>query len=226
MINNLQEEIELFAINIDMTAKIEEFYPGEKIVIIDNFYRNPEKIQNLALSIPPTYNPQIVSGVPGGRVDASYFLYPLCHLFNQLINDVFYPENKVYDCSQEMQKATFCVNVVNDTVNLPSTVPHIDGGIGFAVGIFLNNDKDCVGGTSFYTYKDEITPTIWPDEDLTTENYPDYLIDTHKDFKKIYTADMKFNRMILYNRNALHTAYIPKNSFNRDTPRLMQMLFI
>ena len=125
-----------------------------------------------------------------------------------------------------MSKSTFCVNVVNETVNMPDVIPHMDGGTGFAAGVYLNDPKDCIGGTSFYTYKDSLSPEVYPDNELNIENYPGYILDDYKDFKKIYLAEMKFNRFILYKRNVLHTAYIPKNAFSKKSPRLMQMFFI
>jgi len=224
--NNLAEEISFFSPNSALNVKIEEIHSGQKIIIIDNFYMNPEKVQKLALSIPPTYNPSIVAGVPGGRVDASYYLGFLSNLFNQLINDVYYKDTRDYDCTCLVEKSTFCVNLINDTTELAAQCPHIDGTEGFAAGIFLNSPESCTGGTSFYTYKGDITPSHYPDDDLNPNNYPEYITDDYKDFKKIYTAEMRFNRLILYKRNMLHTAYITKNSFTKDSPRLMQMFFI
>lgn len=225
MFNNLTEEIDFFSINNNLVCNVEEIYQGHKIAIVDNFYKNPEKIQQLALTIPPTYNQKTISGVPGGRIDITYFLYHLTDFFNQIINGIYYKDN-TYDCSEAMSRATFCVNVVDQTVKLPDTIPHMDGNQGFAVGIFLNNDSDCHGGTSFYTYKNSISPSIYPDNDLLPTNYPGYIMDNYKDFKKVYLAKMKFNRLIIYPKNLLHTAYIPEHSFNKQTPRLIQMFFI
>jgi len=225
MFNSLAEEINFFSINKNLVCKIEEIYQGQHIAIVDNFYKNPKKIQQLSLSIPPTYNQKTVSGVPGGRINITYFLNHLTDFFNQIINGIYCKDNN-YDCSEAMNRATFCVNIVNQTDILPDAIPHMDGSEGFAVGIFLNNDEDCQGGTSFYTYKNKISPSKYPDCDLTPTNYPGYIMDDYKDFKKVYLAKMKFNRLIIYPKNLLHTAYIPKNSFNNEIPRLVQMFFI
>lgn len=226
MFSNLEEEIEFFSPNEDLKVKVEEIYAGKKIVIIDNFYKYPDKIQELATNIPGTYNPAIIAGVPGSRVDASYYLSFLKDMFNEIINHVYFPTTKEYDCSSHLEKATFCVNIIKDTNILPRQFPHIDGAENFAASIFLNSQENCAGGTSFYTYKGEITPVNYPDKDLFSDRYSGYVQENCNDFKKIYTAEMKFNRLILYNRNLLHTAYIPHNSFNIEIPRINQMIFL
>mgnify|MGYP001549363426 CR=1 FL=1 len=226
MFKNSQEEINFFAVNENLTCSVKNIYKDYKIGIVDNFYKNPKQIQKLALEIPPTFKKNIASGIPGGRVAVSYNFDFLAPIFNQLINDIYMQDTIIFNCQEQMEHATFCVNVTSQTESLPNKVPHIDGMEGFAVGIFLNDDKDCIGGTSFYTYKKNIAPTTYPDGDLSIENYPGYIMEDYKDFKKVYLAEMKFNRMIIYPKKLLHTAYIPDNSFDCETPRLIQMFFI
>ena len=75
------DETETFAINTPVDATVElmgwEKFP---IVYIDNFYKNPDKVRNLALRTPGTKNPRILGGVTGSRV-AQYFnfrqIYPI-----------------------------------------------------------------------------------------------------------------------------------------------------
>ena len=75
MIKNLINEEEVFAINENLRAEIVTFDPNEtKVVIIDNFYKNPHLVRQLALDIPPTYKRSLLNGLPGGRIDAIYQL--------------------------------------------------------------------------------------------------------------------------------------------------------
>jgi len=56
--------------------------------------------------------------------------------------------------------------------------------------------------------------------------YDYYVLEDDENFKKVYLAEMKFNRMVIYNQNILHQPYILPNTFSDENPRLMQMFFI
>ena len=227
MIKNIINEEEVFAINDDLRAEIVTFDPNQtKVVIIDNFYKNPELVRQLALDIPPTYKPSLLNGLPGGRIDAIYQLQHFGYLFFNLINDVYVSDNRTWELSpsgvqQIFESATFCVNVTNTKEIIPMN-PHVDlrDHRRFAAGIFLNSPEECAGGTSFYTYKGK------------TEGPPpgtvpaiSYITDSEGDWELLYLAEMKFNRLILYQQCVLHTAYVKPGMFD-DNYRLMQMFFI
>jgi hypothetical protein len=91
----------------------------------------------------------------------------------------------------------------------------------FASGIFLNTPDECHGGTSFYTYKGS---QEGPEPNSVPKTK--YITDSIDDWELIYLAEMKFNRMILYEQNILHTAYIKPGMFENGTYRLLQMFFI
>ena len=58
-------EEETFAINDELGARVELMgWEETPIVYVDNFYKNPDKVRNLALRCPPTNNPRICGGVP------------------------------------------------------------------------------------------------------------------------------------------------------------------
>ena len=58
------------------------------------------------------------------------------------------------------------------------------------------------------------------------KKYQFYVQETVGDWEKVFLAEMKFNRMVIYRQNALHTPYIPPNTFTDDKPRMIQMFFI
>ena len=75
------DEAKTFAINTPVDARVELMGWEEiPIVYIDNFYKNPNMVRNLALKLPPTSDPRILGGVTGSRV-ASFFdfqhIYPV-----------------------------------------------------------------------------------------------------------------------------------------------------
>jgi hypothetical protein len=53
-----------------------------------------------------------------------------------------------------------------------------------------------------------------------------FVIDDEGDWKKLYVAEMKYNRMTLYQQNIFHNAYIDETMFLGDTYRLNQQFFI
>jgi len=226
MKKNIIDESKVFEINDNLSAKIFTIGPKKsKIIIIDDFYKNPYMVRDLALAIPPTQNPRILGGVPGGRIDASYNLEHFADIFDNLIRNVFLPEEKKHASSnlgEIFKSATFCVNVIQST-NLPSKVPHVDNreDFRFASTIYLNTPEECNGGTSFYTFNgSQEGPAL--DEGL--QNI--YVTDSIGPWEMIFLAEMKFNRFVLYEQNILHTAYVKPGMFENDVHRLVQMFFI
>lgn len=219
-------EIEVFQLNEDFESTIVEFGPNKsKVIIIDNFYKNPDLVRDLALAIPPTYKSEILNGLPGGRIDAVYKFNHLAPLFYNLMIDVFIPEERHNIPPTNMNiifnNATFCVNVINDLDLFPCP-PHVDSidSKRYAASVFLNTPDECAGGTAFYTYKGK---QEGPDyNDIFVDHY---VSDTEDDWELIYLAEMKYNRMIMYQQSILHSAYLKSGMF-KDYYRLNQMFFI
>jgi hypothetical protein len=228
MFNNLEEEVEFFSTSPELVAHIQEF-DGEKIIVVDNFWKYPDKVRQLVQVIPPTCNPRIIHGLPGKRVEGTYYFSHLGEVFDNMIRHV-YPEDYaemgdtfVQNC---IDHASLLVNVQNS--NLPPRVPHIDNPNGgrFAVGIYLNTPEECSGGTAFYKYKGEKTIDL-SDLDVALKDYDYYVQESDGEhWEKIHLAEMKYNRMVIYKQNILHTPYILPNTFTDEKPRLMQMFFI
>ena len=82
-------ELEVFEINSNLSATTFTFGPNKsKIVVIDNFYKNPHMVRDLALMIPPTRNSRIIGGLPGLRIDAFYNLEHFAVVFDEIIRNV------------------------------------------------------------------------------------------------------------------------------------------
>lgn len=220
-------ESDVFELNKDWDGTIVTFGPNKtKILIIDNFYKNPDMVRDLAISIPPTYKPEILKGLPGGRIDAFYNLSHLGETYYKFMTEVFIDSQEGKSIPPtNMQiifnNATFCVNVLIEKDLFPC-LPHVDlkDSRRYASGIFLNTPEECNGGTAFYTYKgiqEEAHPF-----DLDTDHY---ITDSEGDWDLIYLAEMKYNRMIMYQQNIYHSAYVKPGMF-KDFYRLNQMFFI
>lgn len=226
--NSLQDEIDFFAPNPDLRAKIVDV-DGEKIVIIDDFYKNPHQIRELALQSPRTRNPKFLHGLPGSRVEMAFYFGHLAQAFHRLISDVYTDDmammdpSYVYDC---LNHSRFLVNIQNS--DLPPRVPHVDSNRhgGFVAGIYLNTPEECSGGTAFYKFKGSKYVDL---DNLDTDlmKYTNYILDSDGEhWEKLYLAEMKFNRLVLYRQRVLHTPYILPHTYTDETPRLIQMFFI
>ena len=219
------DEIETFAINTPVDATVElmgwEEFP---IVYIDNFYKNPDKVRNLALRTPGTKSPRILGGVPGERVDISFNLEHIWPIWIEIAESVYgleQKERKAFEMS--CMNFSFSVNVTQS--HFRRKKPHIDlpdvSDRGWAGVVYLNKPKECKGGTGFYTYNGQQgnprQDGIWQKE---------YINDSIGPWELIHLAEMKYNRMIMYPANVLHTPYDKEGFFTDDVYRLVQAFFL
>ncbi len=235
MIKNTINEDEVFAINPDFLDEVKiQTFDGVKIVVVDNFYKNPHAVRQLALDIPASRNKRIRGMNPAWRINAFYDMDSMAWVFDQLLN-MHYPETMAQwphgGVLQSIKNATFMVNVMQ-TDNLPPLVPHMDNesGLNFASTIYLNTENECNGGTSFYKYGGKTfydDPHTMKTLDVAGNvQVNKYVTDSVGDFEMIGMVPMIFNRMVLYNSSVLHTAYVKPGMFVGDNYRLNQQFFI
>lgn len=222
------DESEVFAINEELDARVELMGWEEKpIVYIDNFYKNPDMVRDLALKIPPTFNRRICGAIPGGRISANFDLDHLIPVWTDIAKSVYgllkeEEERFVIGCKQ----LTFSVNVTGSDQVL---VPHVDSPLdsknlirGWAGVIYLNTPEECHGGTGFYTYKgmsyiDTNQAGIWKE---------DIVRDSVGPWELVHLAEMKYNRLIVYPDNFLHGVYQHPGHFDEQLNRLAQSIFL
>ena len=226
-------EEKIFAINPNYDAQLVH-YGDVKVLIVDDFYENPYDVRQLALDIPASTNRRIRGNNPAHRINAFYELSSMSWIYDQLARQYF-PEVMTAYPPQYMEhsfmNATFMVNVMQ-TNNLPPICPHMDdtSGMNLASTIYLNTANECNGGTSFYsfggkTYYDDpsVTHTLDVQGKIPVTRY---ISDSIGDWKLLGIAQMKFNRMVLYNQAVLHSAYVKPQMFTNDLYRLNQQFFI
>ena len=66
-------EDSVFAVNEKLNARVEKV-DDISIVYVDDFYKNPDQVRDLALRTPSTKNPRICGGLPGTRIDMNMYL--------------------------------------------------------------------------------------------------------------------------------------------------------
>ena len=233
MLKNIINEDEIFEINDNYQVTVEEF-EGVKVVVVDDFYKNPHDVRQLALDIPASYNRRIRGNNPALRVNAFYELSSMAWIYDQLSRQYFPEITQFYDAEyfqRSFMNATFMVNVMQ-TKDLPPVCPHMDNtsGVNLASTIYLNTANECNGGTSFYSFGGK---TYYEDPSVTHTldvggKHPvtEYISDSVMDWKMIGMVPMIFNRMVLYNQAVLHSAYVKPHMFVGDMYRLNQQFFI
>ena len=232
--NKINEE-EVFEISKNYSVDIKKL--GRKqttVVVVDDFYKNPMMVRQLALDIPASFNQRIRGNNPAWRINAFYVLDSMAWVFDQLCRQ-YYPNIMSHwspnMMSESFMRGTFMVNVMQSE-NLPPMSPHMDNpsGLNFASTIYLNTENESNGGTSFYEFagKESI-------QDNDSYNYYDkekttpitkYITDSIGDWEMTGMVPMKFNRMVLYPQNMLHTAYVKQGMFYDNLYRLNQQFFI
>ncbi len=238
MFKQFINEAETFAVNEQLDILVKEVGPSKaKVVIVDNFYKNPELVRNLALMIPPSTDEVLAANLPvgpdSGRINSSYKLGTVGkhieEIFKIAVPEVY--QNLPYNYfSSVFNNATFLCNVMTSN-NLPPRVPHCDESMSmadYAVSVYLNTPEECAGGTGLYTFKDY----RWGNNSNRTLDFEGtvpidyYLTDDAGDWKLIELIEMKFNRLIMYPQKHYHTAYIKPDMFLNGTYRINQMFFI
>ena len=92
MKKNVINESEVFEINKDCLISYEELGPTKiKLVTIDNFYKNPDLVRELALTIPATENRRIRGNNPAHRINAFYVLDNMSEIYDYCLRK-YWPE--------------------------------------------------------------------------------------------------------------------------------------
>ena len=188
------DESILFKVNENYSENLLQF--GDiKVVVVDDFYENPDLIRDLILTIPATtYTPQRLE-FPGKQISVSYDLRSISPTYKRLIAKYFPNTLSPDKIDKVISKQDFLVNVLQSKDRV--VLPHEDNPTGYASGIYFNTDDECSWGTTFYEGNNCVG-----------------------------MAEMKYNRMILYEQFVGHNGYMGEDSFVGDLYRISQQLFI
>jgi hypothetical protein len=167
----------MFETNENAEIKVIENIKGRSAVIIDDFYKNPDEVRDLALSL--EYKDRNVSSLVGGFPGSRSFLdtlevkEKLYETYLDLCTDKLWEipgrgRLNLIDFNSNWNKQGFMVNVTNDDLLIKDPLyimPHQDyfedeePTYQFGSVIYLNTSDECVagGGTSLYSYKGEMS---------------------------------------------------------------------
>ena len=196
-------------------------YIYRKVFIVDNFYKNPDEVREFALSCKRTTDKEYCGGLVGSRVveNRQDMIDNLRPVFSKLCQHTEW-KNLEYDDTEFQEKwnnMKFMVNhtthedIMNRFTNTVYCYTHHKDNIEskWAALVYLNKDDECEGGTQFYKF-------------IEDHAYgKDYNI--KKDI--MFTSEMKYNRMVLYEARHTHGADLTRTMYKQH-PRLAQVFFM
>ena len=227
----------MFEINDAASIRvITEIGPNKvSVIIVDDFYKNPDEIRNLALKTKPITkeeNPQLNGGVHKKRIylETDDVRNNLKDTYSNLVSVPNIWKMKKQDklFNNAWDSTNFLCNSMNES-EITGGCPHTDGdACHFASVIYLNTPEECAGGTGLFSYDGGMTSfdgmRFCPQEDngdvddwISESRTPHWVLE--------YTIPMKYNRMILYEGNVFHSQIFKRGMFD-NYDRLNQSLFM
>lgn len=177
----------MFELNENVEVTVKTVGPqNRKIIIADNFYKNPDEVRELGLILEGKKDPSLISALPGLRKfqQSSEIRKNLKPFFDKYcLDDTIWNKSTDEDMYEyHWSQVGFMCNVLNyDGVvkNTWRSLPHQDSYEGtkfvsgnavslsssedepvfphFGVVIYMNTPDECAGGTNLYSYEGKMT---------------------------------------------------------------------
>ncbi len=243
---------ESFRINNNANVKTEEF-GNQKIVVIDDFYSDPDLVRNIALSSTASKLANI--GYPGFRstlvVNQEFNLKFFFNIMKKYYNGMTFYPTTLHEVNFNLTKSAEVYNWDQEEHGR-ACHPHMDEreSVKYSAIVFLNKDDEYtagVNGTAFYKhiptgvsnldykvkrfykkagYKN-INDIFFQDE---TAHCTDWVNDGNQYWELLHLAQMKYNRLVLYPASYFHNAYYNNDDFSNPNPatghRIVQAIFL
>ena len=232
----------MFEPNEKMTPKVTKDIKGRTAIIIDDFYKNPDEVRELALSLKYNDSSDLTSGFPGTRgvFDTTEVKEKLYDVYLHLCARYFDGQFDLIEFNNNWANQVFLVNVLNDSTlkaNPLGILPHQDwwqddeSSFQFGSVIYLNTPDECAGGTNLYSHFGKMTiPDDWQPQWMLDVDEPEFeyiksKVDGGKPYTCEFEAEMVYNRMVLYQADVLHGQNVDLGMFT-DYNRINQPLFM
>lgn len=247
-------EKEAFSLAVDNLdhVEVQSFGNGRRVFVIDNFYRDPDRIRAIALGlgdetwVPRRAFPGLEASVPA---DTSELFARISRIL--ALGDL---------TGESVGRVVFsALTKLGADLPPPTTQrPHFDGHSEIAGLVYLNEPTDCRGGTAFYRHK-RSGLEAWPDDpdvvevasalnlhsqgaplfvskfallqhifDLSEPLGTGLITDSNSAWELTNLVEMRYNRAVFYSTHLFHSAYVRSGDFGvRPTERrLTQTLFL
>ena len=217
---------DLFDLNPHRRIHSERIGEGRHhLIVIDDLFSHPRDINNLFNELIYSDDTKIRDGAPTYRCA---MLFPTRRLIYQ---ELITLHHKVYSDIKSMEENGTAFDLYRDgskIINPKSYVPHVDstprGSYGFVIYM---NERNLHGGTQFlrHTMKGRESVRSWGQQDMNEVFNQDTTIRLAtpwdyepSEWQRYHLAPMRFNRLISYRNNLLHSMYT-NGSFYRNHPR-------
>jgi hypothetical protein len=116
-----------------------------KAVVVDHFYKHPEKVLQLATELSYTDRFELVGNFPGVRTQVNLETCHLIGAISELWGAPLYPFFKP-------QPVVFqAITTKNYRLNIGQRAPHVDPDV--TAMVYLNPERSCFGGTGLYRHR-------------------------------------------------------------------------
>ena len=210
---------------------------GHKIVVIDDFYENPDKVYDIINSSSYTTDKSVIFSAGVARVQSNYNLNNLKTFIYDLIRDVYFDEFVIYNLP-------FIASVYKKDEVPKSVHAHIhNDGSDYAFIVYMNKNH-IEGGTSLWKHKktnieaiptklesvlsykelnnikqhvnsldiDELSRFAY--DELNRNHDPNGFVDEQTDWELLHLAEMKYNRFVLYPGSYFHAMHVTGDMYN------------
>lgn len=245
----------MFELNENLDVSIKRVGPQNRTIITaDNFYKNPDEIRNLSLSLEKKIDESLIGDLPGQRIfkETSEVKKNLKPFFDEYCLDNSLWSKNIDKKLYEFQWDTvgFMCNVMNydSAFHAPwFNIPHQDSYLQeittdfnqFGAVIYLNTPEECQGGTNLYSYKGQMSlpykvteyidkPEGFDDEVTRPEQCFPYIrkwLYGDREWRVEYEAEMVYNRCIFYESDVMHSQNIDHGMFT-EHDRVNQVFFL
>ena len=240
LLNN-KKEIEMINskfINSHLNVTIKEIGENKKVVIIENFFKDPKyHFEYIKQKKYKKVSQHTHNAYPGIRIGGNK------NLINEVIGFLSFIGMIYYNIDTGNNQASWnmndngysIVNFPNNRLRHGNIFPHIDCSYtkdkkhiatGLACVVYLCDTTKEYNGTGFY----ELKYPIYSKKFITEEKYQEareiikkyknntkYCIDKEERiFKKLYEVDAKINRIIIYPTSYLHQGIINSDYYNDE----------
>lgn len=221
-------------INDNLDIQVKEIGNGKKIIMIDNFLKDPKyHLEYIKQNLKKKVSQKNRNYYPGIRIKANHNFNREVHKCVANISHKYYNKKFTQYKVPDHSEGYSIVNFLNKDLKPGSILPHRDcqrlGDYkmsGFACVIYFCNTTREYNGTAFYEMKCPINKKIfqtdkkYEKEKKILENYDknvEYCIDKEEHlFKKIYEIDAKINRIIIYPTSYFHQGIINSEYYNDE----------
>lgn len=182
------------------------------IIVVDNFYENPDAVRSLALQVPYLDSKKLPARFNGTESKKGYFSKSLVEKLESLLG------RKIAVNSKNYSFGVFSLITDEDKENQSIHVDSVEW-VGL---IYLNLPDECSGGTSFFRHLITGASTFINEQKSNLELSDAYNLDKWIEWR---TVEMKFNRLVLFQANKYFHSAKTFSCFTKNQPRITQRFF-